>query len=1169
MAINPDIRDQAYQFFIEEAPELLQILESGLLTLNQDHSTAKIHSLMRAAHTLKGGSASVGLEAIALLAHRLETILRSFYSDEMTIDTDLENQLLQAYDCLRLPLAEQISTGSFDPVHALAIADPIFTQIEARCGEALSSTEAYMPSSSELGVNMVVSIFEVDVAQGLEYLSHVADQADVGKVAEALRSQLDIFAGFAELFSLPDFAEIVKTVQQAWEAHPDRILDITELALIDFECYRQSIVSNQHAQPMQPSQALLDLAHGLETIASNVEIAKPTDALAETTEFVDIDLHLLDTTENPIEITLENEIGAIEEDKFNQIFEENSDSSNEIENNLSETVQHINISLLENLFGVPTALSFTDADDIAALSEELLDDSVEDLVGNLAEDPEEFLEEVDYFDFISESEQLSEPVDDRSLLSIEPDREPHGESGREPDLDILEAPIDILAEEAIAEAFPTNSFNPFLVSDLPTGTSSLVPANLHRDNALSLPEAQTIVPTRSRADADTPHTEPDEPIAPPLTVRVDSDRLERMNRLIGELSINHNSLFLQSDQLQGTLRELLNRFSRFQSLANQLREFSDQTIVASERYRLRSDSPTPAPLPPNALSVPPSTDFSSATVEFDSLEIDSYGLLHAQLQSIIEEVVQLEEAVDDVALYVRQSTQMLNQQRPTLTYLQDEITWARMVPIGEVLNRFPRMLRDLSATYGKPVELKLVGTEVLVDKAILEKLYNPLLHLIRNAFDHGIEPLSVRQHQGKPEQGTIEICTYHRGNQTIIEISDDGQGLNLDRIRGRIFELGWLTPDQLAVTPPARLFDFIFEPGFSTARRVSKLSGRGVGLDVVRSQLKAVKGTVTVETTPGRGTTFTLRLPLMLTITKLVICAASSATLALSVEHIEEILTPQADQTRQYGNQRFLFWQQQIIPVYRLTDLLDYRCPLPETASSKALVSVSSPRDWAAPMLVFHKDQQMFALEVDQVITEQELVIKPFSTTIASPGYTYGCTILADGSLVPVIDAIALLATVLQPITDATPESSTSASPRLAAALPTPTAPIKTAQSPTVLVVDDAATLRRSLAISLERAGLRVVQARDGQEAIDQLQQRSSIQLVICDLEMPNMNGFEFLNYRRQNPQIAKIPVAILTSRSNEKHRWLATHLGATAYFTKPYLEQEFLNAITDLIHAV
>jgi chemotaxis family two-component system sensor histidine kinase/response regulator PixL len=1159
MAINPDIRDQAYQFFIEEAPELLQVLESGLLTLSQDHSTAKIHSLMRAAHTLKGGSASVGLEAIALLAHRLETILRSFYSDEITIDTDLENQLLQAYDCIQLPLTEQISTGSFDPVHALAIADPIFTQIEARCGEALLETEAYMPSSSELGINMVASIFEVDVAQGLESLSHAIAEAEINqemdKVAESLQSQLDIFAGFAELFNLSDFAKMIQMVRQAWEAHSDRVLEIAKLALLDFERYRQSMISNQPNQPVQPCQALLDLIHSSNTSLTDLKPLEINNLLTETIETVDAKHNVSESIDDSMAVDLESiEINS-GETNFDLILERINEISNQSinidENQEQETTQNIDVSLLESLFGSQDTLEFIDNEDIPEFSEEFL------------EDPEELLEEIDYFDFIVESESLSNSLDDRSQNPPPLNSEPEPE--------IVEAAIDNLGEDpvenAIAAANPLNPFNPFLTADLSTG-SSLVPANSYRDDALSLPDAQTIVPMRSRAEAEA-QTEPDAPIAPPLTVRVDSDRLERMNRLIGELSINHNSLFLQSDQLQGTLRELLNRFSRFQSLANQLRQFSDQSIVASERYRLRSDVPgTPTPLPPNMLGAPSSTDFSSTTVEFDSLEIDSYGLLHAQLQSIIEEVVQLEEAVDDVALYVRQSTQMLNQQRPTLTYLQDEITWARMVPIGEVLNRFPRMLRDLSATYGKPVELKLVGTEVLVDKAILEKLYNPLLHLIRNAFDHGIELPSVRQQQGKPEQGTIEIRTYHRGNQTIIEISDDGQGLNLDRIRGRIFELGWLTPDQLAVTPPAHLFDFIFEPGFSTARQVSKLSGRGVGLDVVRSQLKAVKGTVTVETTPGRGTTFTLRLPLMLTITKLVICAVSSATLALSVEHIAEILTPRPEQTRQYGNQRFLFWQQQIIPVYRLVDLLDYRCPLPETASSKALVSVSSPRDWAAPMLVFHKDQQIFALEVDQVITEQELVIKPFSTTIAAPSYTYGCTILADGSLVPVIDAMALLATVLQPVTDSPSNSPASSSPRLAAALPTSAIPIKTAQSPTVLVVDDAATLRRSLAISLERVGFRVVQARDGQEAIDQLEQRSSIQLVICDLEMPNMNGFEFLNYRRQNPQIAKIPVAILTSRSNEKHRWLATHLGATAYFTKPYLEQEFLNAITDLIHA-
>lgn len=474
-----------------------------------------------------------------------------------------------------------------------------------------------------------------------------------------------------------------------------------------------------------------------------------------------------------------------------------------------------------------------------------------------------------------------------------------------------------------------------------------------------------------------------------------------------------------------------------------------------------------------------------------------------------------------------------------------------MLPLGEVVDRFPRLLRDLSTTYEKPVQLTLTGTGVLIEKAILEKLNDPLLHLLRNAFDHGIESIDSRREQGKPEQGQIEIRAYHRGNQTIIEIRDDGQGINLDRIRVRILQLGLLSPEQLMLMQPNQILEFIFEPGFSTADRVSELSGRGVGLDIVRSQLRSVKGSVTVHSVPGQGTTFTLALPLTLTITKLIVCLVNSAALALPADSIEEILTPQSSQMKQSGTQRLLAWRDQMLPVYRLGDLLAYGCPQLEMPLSKAFVSVPTPTDWALPMLIVRQDQQLFALEVDRLITEQELVIKPFGTAIAPPSYLYGCTILADGSVVPIIDAVMLL----------------NFNPVEAQERQQPPTQLSTPQIPTILVVDDAVTLRRTLALSLERNGFRVLQARDGREAIAQLQKNPFVKLIVCDIEMPNMNGFEFLSHRRQDNQLAAIPVVMLTSRSNDKHQWLARQLGATAYFTKPFLEQEFLGEISAILN--
>lgn len=568
--------------------------------------------------------------------------------------------------------------------------------------------------------------------------------------------------------------------------------------------------------------------------------------------------------------------------------------------------------------------------------------------------------------------------------------------------------------------------------------------------------------------------------------------------------------------------------------------------------------------------------------EFDTLEMDSYGVLHSRLHGILEEMAQLEEAVDDIALFARATNQTLEQQRQMQIQLRDELMWARMLPIGEVLNRFPRVLRDLSIAYHKSVNLKLNGTGVLVDRAVLEKLYDPLIHLLRNAFDHGIESPDFRHKRGKPEQGQIEISAYHKGNQTIIEVKDDGRGIQPQLIRSRALERGFLPAEQLSKLDDAEVIQLIFEPGFTTADRVTELSGRGVGLDLLRDQMRSLKGTVTLTSTPGVGTTFTLRLPLTLTIAKLLICTVGASSLAFPSESIEEIVIPKPRQTKQSGKQRFLYWREQLVPVYRVAELLNYTCSLTDTSPAYALMAVPSPEDWALPMLVFKQGQQVFALEIEHLIAEQELVIKPFSAAIKPPTYTYGCTILGDGSLIPVMDGIELLMYSLGEEADwdkksgrtgeqehftVSPVHSFSHSNEQQSQTPSyETGTKATSTLSTILVVDDAVALRRTLALSLERAGFRVVQARDGREAIEQLQKNESTNLVICDIEMPNMNGFDFLNYRRQNLQLSKIPVIMLTSRSNNKHRWLAMHLGATAYFSKPYIEQTFLRAIQDII---
>jgi len=1270
MAINPNIRDQAYQFFIEEAPELLQIIEARLLTLRQEKNTAKVHDLMRAAHSLKGGAASVELEAIKTLAHRLENIFKALYNETVEIDTDLESQLLQAYDCLRLPLMEKIQTGYFDPEQALVLAEPIFAQIEERLGDALNQADTYIPSSSELGIDMAQSIFEVDVGDGLEHLAAVVANPQEYEVSGELRAQAEVFAGFAELLNQPGFGAIAHTALAALDAHPERALVITQLALADFEFARQTILSSHpqstKSQKISPSAALLALAHSsakspdftaipatesiadipglvedieesvplLETVLSmefdenlpiaqvseNIQNFEPDGALEDI--FGNIDEFF---TESPAATTVLGEPQNVEpdgilEDFFTQAplsWDESTANTHNVEpvQALEEIVVPVSEFLnelppaIEGLEGTPTLAGEEALAEIFANAPELLNEvAATELSENTpAIATEGTLEAIfaDAPELIDQPSIVAEGSPDTQTVEFERTLEVSSVRLREESVEnttlTAEAELETDASDtAVMEVESVKSSSLQLttpsnleeaaqsigqifeqlpsVEEMPALTSRL---NLARTTDANLPAAGLVpaspIPSElfpaSPASSPTNSPQPERdststdirpgkaaPV-PTLSVRVDSERLARMNNVVGELAINRNGLSLQNQHLQRSVRELLERFSQVQNVVGHLRELSDQMLVTPERHNYGT-------------SIPAVNQLGELVIrqgDFDSLELDNYGVLNSRLQGLIEDMVQLEEAVDDVALFAKQSNRTLEQQRQMLTQLRDELMWARMLPLSEVLNRFPRLLRDLCATYHKSVSLHLSGTGVLVDKAALEKLYDPLLHLLRNAFDHGIESPDFRRQQGKPEEGRIEIRAYHQGSQTIIEVKDDGQGLDIESIGRRAIEMGFVSAEQLASTPNHRLFEFLFEPGFSTAKQVSELSGRGVGLDVVRSQMRSLKGSITVASSPGAGTTFTLRLPLTLTIAKLLVCLIGPTAIALPSDSVEEIVVPKSDQVKTTGEQRFLRWREQIVPAYRLADILDYTCPLPDNSPSKALVSVPSPADWALPMLVLRQEQQVLALEIDRLVTEQELVIKPFGSAIAPPSFTYGCTILGDGSLIPVIDGTVLLDQLLGHDTAATRINTGSRPITLSlnenASMSHTKAGLTTPHAPTVLVVDDAAALRRTLALTLERAGCRVLQARDGREAIEQLRQGSStVNLVVCDIEMPNMNGFEFLGQRRQDPQMSNIPVVMLTSRSNDKHRWLAMRLGATAYFTKPYLEQEFLAAIKHII---
>ncbi|MCS7031934.1 MAG: response regulator [Gloeomargarita sp. SKYG116] len=892
-----DVNTEALEFFAQEAQELLQELETGLLALRQHHDIPHIHGLMRAAHSIKGGAATVGWRVIQVIAHRLENALQALYQWPGTVDIALEEALLRAFDTLRQPLQARLGGIEVDTDAVLQQAEQAFRHLEAILGPAASTPgETYVPSSQDLGVDMTATIFSGDVQQGLTTLEQwLAQPTDTG-LAD-VKSQLDVLANLGELLNLAGWRAICQTGLMALERQPEQAPAIVEVVL-------------------------RDLRRGYEQVMAG-----------------------------------EREQG-----------------------------------------------------------------------GTVSPELQAFLGE----------------------------------------------------------------------------TTRVVP-----------PPPEMPLPTRE--------TPAPELAAAPRNVRVEVQRLERLNNLIGELVIQENGSFLYQQQIQQLVQQFGQRLNKLETLSRMLQDAADQLTLVS-------------------------TQSAKEKPEFDPLQMDSYNQIYTSVQTVIEEIAQVSEVMRDVSLITQQAQENWRKKQQTLKQIRGDLLWMRMVPLNEILQRFPRMVRDLCVQYGKQVQVRLLGANTLVDKAVLEKLSDPLVHLVRNAFDHGIEPPDIRIQQGKKPEGIIEIQAYYRGNQTYIVVRDDGRGIDFERVRQKAIEQKIFTPEQAAQVSTSELLNCLFTPGFSTAATVSDLSGRGVGLDVVRLQIQELKGSIQVRSEPGRGTTFTIRLPLTLTITKLLVFQLEQRLLALAVDSLAGIVSVTEDAWVTVQGRRLYRWQGRLVPVIA-PSVLEYRYPVRWPTGMTRGENLPAGR--GQPLLLINMGEEIYGLEIDQILLEQDLVIKPLSGLFSAPAYVYGCTILGDGRLVPVIDASALVQRWLR-----TPDIG----------VVVPKAPIRTVRQTEILVVDDSLTMRGMLSKTLTKHGYQVYTAADGREALEILAQHPSIKAVVCDVEMPRMNGFEFLSICRQEGYYPNLPVIMLTSRAGEKHQQVARNLGCNAYLTKPYLEPELLATLRQFI---
>ncbi len=633
------------------------------------------------------------------------------------------------------------------------------------------------------------------------------------------------------------------------------------------------------------------------------------------------------------------------------------------------------------------------------------------------------------------------------------------------------------------------------------------------------------------------------------TIRVSQTQLDELGDLFGELTIERNGLQLQLKSFDNLLNNLRYKVRHLEKTNFQLRTFYDQiAIPSSEHSRLK-------PTTNNSVN-----EKNIELESFDLLEMDSYSDLHLVSGEMMETIVQIQEITNDFEIHLKDAEKTYRELTRTSKLMQKNLTQIKMRPISELLRRFPRALRQMELQYNKQVNLVIKGGSTLLEKSVLEALSDPLLHLFRNAFDHGIEPPEIRQQLGKPLSGTIEINATYRGNQTNITIKDDGKGIDLEKIRAKAREMG-LNEEDLTKVSEKELLDLIFEPGFSTAEQVTDLSGRGVGMDVVKQNIEGIGGEIYVNTKQGIGTTFRITVPFTLSVVRVLLVESNNLLLAFPSNEVEEVSLLESDSILESTGQKFLNWEDSMIRLINLSEYLKFNYLAPKL-QIESIPIINEPT-----LLIIEQGNDLIALQVERYWGEQEVTIRQIESKIKMPPGFSGCTILGDGRVVPLINPLELLTWIDQQNSGNFPSFSPSIKSNLAS-LNSHNIPENnlTQNQETIMVIDDSINVRRFLALTLEKANYHVEQAKDGQDGLEKLQSGIPIKAIICDIEMPRLDGYGFLAQVKNNPKFKQIPVIMLTSRSGEKHRKMAINLGANGYFSKPFKEQELINKIQQLI---
>ncbi|MDD0976013.1 Hpt domain-containing protein [Pseudomonas fontis] len=1196
-AIDP----QLLEIFRNEAHSHLATLDEFLLGAEEHLPLPVSDNLQRALHTLKGSAAMAGVTAIAELASALDLLAREFKAHQLGFDLDEIYLLQMAEPLLRRGLEQMGAT----PQAAISGADILIEQVDQVVSARLQAL--HDAPAQGLRIKRDPQLIASFLAQGMDILldaeslllrwqehpgerqeltalldelttlgqsAHLADLWQVDELCEAL---LDLY-GAVEESSLAVSERFFREAQQAHEALIDMLDQIAAGQEVDPCPERLQALRDLLGESLDPSAVGLVRSQGAQPLsitelaAATRELAQPAPDREMELLFLEEAVDILENADQALARWLEepdnaSALSSLQRELDTLMGGAQMAGIGSIEV-LSQELEILYAGLVDRRYSLSPALAtlLKGSHQLLArlLGQLQRDEAPSPVVEQLAvlrefrhnaapavqekatiapaqeadkELLEIFLEEG--FDIVESTGAalIRWQAEPRNTVEVENLlRDLHTLKGGARMVEI--APIGDLAHEleflyehlAAGQLQPSSALFSLLQNCHDRLAHMLDAVRLHQPlhaatalidyirnfSSAALSDTAATVPSNESAlpEALTPAPER----APADMVKVAAELLDDLGNLAGEDSIIRGRIEQQVNDAQVALNEMETTLER---MRDQLRRLDTET---QGRILSRQQSEG------DALGYD----------DFDPLEMDRHSQLQQLSRALFESASDLLDLKETLSVRTHDAHSLLQQQARVNSELQEGLMRTRMVPFERLVPRLQRVVRQVASELGKQVELVVGNAEGEMDRSVLERMVAPLEHMLRNAVDHGMESREGRLKAGKPEQGMIALNLLHEGADIVIEMSDDGAGVPLEAVRSKAIKRGLLDP--ASELSDYEVMQFILQPGFSTAEKITQISGRGLGMDVVHEEVKQLGGSMVIDSVPGKGARFLIRLPFTVSVNRALMVHYADEQYAVplnTIEGVVRVLPAELEACYQLDPPRYEYAGHR----YELR----YLGQMLQGEAQPRLLGQSLP----LPVLLVHAHDQSFAVQVDSLTASREIVVKSLGPQFAAVQGLAGATLLGDGRVVLILDLLTQLRSLHLRL------SLQGKAARLRGDEPGsgPARPLL------VLVVDDSVTVRKVTGRLLERHGMNVLTAKDGVDAMAVLEEHRP-DVMLLDIEMPRMDGFEVATQVRQDPQLKDLPIIMITSRTGQKHRDRAMAIGVNDYLGKPYHESVLLESI-------